>query len=68
MLNVPCLNCPDRCVGCHSACAKYKDFRATCDAANETRRREFAVNEAFSVRGDKIRKDAHRWAKKARGR
>lgn len=38
MLNVPCLNCPDRCVGCHSTCAKYKDFRATCDAANEARR------------------------------
>lgn len=66
MLNVPCLNCPDRCVGCHSTCAKYKDFRATCDAANEARRREYPANEAWAVRGDKIRKDAHRYGLKGR--
>lgn len=66
MLNVPCLNCPDRCVGCHSTCAKYKDFRATCDAVSAAKRREFAANEAGALRGDKIRRDAHRFGLKGR--
>ena len=23
---VPCLNCPDRFIGCHSTCEKYKEW------------------------------------------
>lgn len=42
----PCKDCPDRCIGCHSVCAKYKDFRAACDAVSAAKRREFAANEA----------------------
>ena len=25
--DAPCLNCPDRCAGCHSTCEKYLAFR-----------------------------------------
>ena len=27
MINPPCKNCPDRQVGCHAGCEKYKIFR-----------------------------------------
>lgn len=66
MMNVPCYNCPDRCVGCHSTCEKYKAFRAVCDKANEARRKENSANEAWAARGDKIRKDAHKFGLKGR--
>lgn len=65
-MNVPCKDCPDRCVGCHSNCVKYKDFRATCDAVSAAKRREFAANEAGALRGDKIRRDANRFGLKGR--
>lgn len=27
MINPPCKDCPDRTVGCHAGCEKYKAFR-----------------------------------------
>ena len=33
----PCKDCPDRQVGCHGTCGKYKDYRAALDAHNEAR-------------------------------
>lgn len=66
MLNAPCKDCPNRCIGCHSVCDRYKDFRATCDAVSAAKRREFAANEAGALRGDKIRRDAHRFGLKGR--
>ena len=27
----PCLDCKDRCVGCHSKCEKFKTFRDAVD-------------------------------------
>ena len=65
-MNAPCKDCPDRCIGCHSVCAKYKDFLAACDAVSAAKRREFAANEAGALRGDKIRRDAHRFGLKGR--
>lgn len=62
----PCKDCSDRCIGCHSVCDKYKDFRATCDAVSAAKRREFAADEAGALRGDKIRRDAHRFGLKGR--
>lgn len=31
-MQVPCVNCPDRHVGCHSRCDRYKAFRTHRDA------------------------------------
>lgn len=30
----PCKDCPDRYVGCHSKCTKYKEFRSNLDNLN----------------------------------
>ncbi len=30
-----CMNCKERCVGCHSSCKKYRQDRAENDAINE---------------------------------
>lgn len=41
MKNSPCkengIDCPDRYVGCHSDCNKYKEWKADMDKANENR-------------------------------
>lgn len=31
----PCKDCPERYVGCHSECGKYKYFRRKLEAQNE---------------------------------
>lgn len=30
-VNGPCLDCPDRSIGCHGTCERYKTFRAALD-------------------------------------
>ena len=32
----PCLDCPDRQIGCHAVCEAYKAFRSALDGYNET--------------------------------
>lgn len=34
------VDCPDRCVGCHSGCEKYAAFRAEIDRINAARDKE----------------------------
>lgn len=36
-MNVPCKDCPNRQVGCHSTCEKYLDFRKEVDKINKTK-------------------------------
>lgn len=31
-MKIPCYNCPDRSIGCHSACDKYLAFRREREA------------------------------------
>lgn len=33
----PCKDCPDREVGCHGGCEKYKEYRAALEAHKEQR-------------------------------
>ena len=40
-MNVPCKDCPDREVGCHSTCEKYKAFRAEKDREIEERKIQY---------------------------
>ena len=35
--SAPCKDCPDRKVGCHSSCQKYKDFKKVLIADNRKR-------------------------------
>lgn len=34
----PCKDCPDRVVGCHSTCERYKDYREEKDRELEQKR------------------------------
>ena len=31
LVKAPCYNCEDRCIGCHSICERYAEFRAYKD-------------------------------------
>lgn len=64
----PCYHCPDRSPGCHSECERYRAYRAEHEEIRKKRAEEFKVDAAFAERGDKIRRDASRWAKKVRGK
>ena len=38
-MTAPCLNCPDRAVGCRIDCEKYKVFRAGLDDRKKQQRK-----------------------------
>ena len=56
----PCKDCPDRTVGCHGGCEKYKDYRAALDAHKEQRSSAKAGSTAANgyeiARGERMRK------------
>lgn len=33
-LNIPCVGCANRAIGCHGVCGEYKDYRSKLDAIN----------------------------------
>lgn len=39
MGKAPCLGCSDRCIGCHSSCTKYIEWKRDIDKENETIRK-----------------------------
>ncbi len=43
-MNAPCKDCPDRVLGCHSTCEKYKAFQTERDRELEKRMLEIAGN------------------------
>lgn len=43
MNNKTCINCTDRCVGCHSTCELYKAFRAERDELNAKKNKERVI-------------------------
>nr|DAH24695.1 MAG TPA: Protein of unknown function (DUF4051) [Caudoviricetes sp.] len=38
-MTAPCKDCPDRQLGCHAACDRYRAFRAERDEMLEARRK-----------------------------
>lgn len=45
--HAPCLDCPDRHVGCHAECERYANYKAARDAEREAAHRAYmAENEA----------------------
>lgn len=59
-LQSPCMGCQQRRAACWSVCSKYKVYRGTLDEINAQRAAQRPVDEAFALRGDKIRRDVHR--------
>lgn len=45
----PCKDCPDRKVGCHSQCEKYKAWRAEYDKLKEKIRQDHVVDTTIRV-------------------
>ena len=37
-MNAPCKDCPDRVVGCHSTCERYKEWKAEKDQERDARK------------------------------
>ena len=43
-MNVPCKDCPDRVLGCHSVCEKYKRFHEEREKYLEQSRMQYLAN------------------------
>ena len=41
---VPCKDCPERQLGCHSSCSKYLRYRKEVDKENKIRREKEQMN------------------------
>lgn len=53
-MNVPCYQCDEREVGCHSECGKYKEYIAENEQRKEEHRKNYAVNDVlYAYKKDK---------------
>ena len=43
-MKAPCYGCPERTVGCHENCDRYKEFKAKKDAVRQKEKHETAAN------------------------
>ena len=59
-LQSPCMGCRQRHAACWSGCDKYRAYRGTLDKINAEKAAQRPLDEAFAVRGDKIRRDVHK--------
>lgn len=41
-MNVPCKDCPNRQIGCHSKCEKYQEYARFCEEQRQNRLKESA--------------------------
>ena len=57
----PCKDCQRRSQMCHGNCDDYKAYRSERDEIIKKMREESAADSAGYIRGDKIRKDVHRY-------
>lgn len=65
MVVVPCMNCSDRHINCHSTCEKYNDYKEDKEVENKAIRKskvdEGLVSGFFKDRADKNRKKYPRY-------
>lgn len=67
-MTAPCYRCPERAQGCHASCPSYLEYSRQQERVRKQREENYRISDAFFERGDKIQRDAHRWAKKVRGK
>jgi len=53
-LQSPCRDCPERFLGCHSVCERYRAYKAELEAIYEERKKDFARKEVEFSRAAKI--------------
>lgn len=59
----PCRECAERCFNCWSSCDRYAAYRGALDRIHHQNQARRAVDEAGVARGDKIRRDVHRYGR-----
>ena len=47
MLKAPCKDCPDRYLGCHDHCDKFKEFRRNQDEFKRLRKEKIEAENAY---------------------
>ena len=60
-LQAPCQGCAERHPACWSSCPRYAAYRTALDRLQTQRTAQRAVDEAGVLRGDKIRRDVHKY-------
>ena len=55
----PCYNCPDREMGCHGRCERYKEYRAEVDAIKAKKKAESDIVDA--IQEAKRRRNKFKW-------
>ena len=55
----PCYNCPDREMGCHGRCERYKAYRAEVDAIKAKKKAESDIVDA--IQEAKRRRNKFKW-------
>lgn len=60
-LQSPCRNCRERHTACWFACPRHAAYRAALDHFQTERTVQRAIDEAGVLRGDKIRRDVHKY-------
>lgn len=55
----PCYNCPDREMGCHGRCERYKEYKVEMEIVKRKRQEESAVVDA--VMEAKRRRNKFKW-------
>lgn len=55
----PCYQCPDREMGCHGRCERYKAYRAEVDAIKAKRKAESDIVDA--IQEAKRRRNKFKW-------
>ena len=61
MSKAPCKNCPDRYLGCHDHCEKYKEFDDERKRIRDLNSKQKQANyDYFEVRQYHVRKDSHK--------
>lgn len=61
LLQSPCRNCKKHSTACWSSCPQYAMYRSQLDQIQAQRTAQRAVEEAGVLRGDKIRRDVHKY-------
>lgn len=65
---VPCKNCTERVVGCHSTCKRYKEYRAICDNNIDKRMKNVEIKEMTkAVKRELVKKCYKKKSERERG-
>lgn len=55
-MNAPCMNCPDRAIGCHGHCERYKAFREGREKEYAFRHEQYILEKPTPVKERNIRR------------